>query len=194
MYEYIRGKITDLTPAYVVIETNGIGYYLNISLNSYTQLHKKEEALLYTHLAVREDAHILYGFFGSSEREVFRLLISVSGVGPNTARMMLSSMLPSEVKRAISEGDINTLKTIKGIGAKSAQRIIIDLKDKIEASAINDAEFIGTLNNSLKNEALSALEVLGFVRKNAEKTLDKLILTEPSINVEELIKKALKVL
>jgi Holliday junction DNA helicase RuvA len=191
MYEYIKGKISDLTPAFAIIESGGVGYYLNISLNSFSQLQNKEEALIYTHLAVREDAHILYGFASTGEREIFRLLISVSGVGPNTARMMLSSMIPSEVKRAISQGDVNTLKTIKGIGAKSAQRIIIDLKDKIEIET-GDEQIVAPLNNTLKDEALSALEVLGFAKKNAEKVLNKLIMVKPEITVEELIKNALK--
>ena len=193
MYEYIKGKIADLTPAYVIIDSGGIGYFLNISLNSFSQLQKKDQAKIFTHLAVREDAHVLYGFASTNEREMFRLLISVSGVGPNTARMMLSSMAPGEVKKAISQSDVNTLKTIKGIGAKSAQRIIIDLKDKVEES-MEDQEMITPLSNTLKNEALSALEVLGFARKNAEKALDKLILAEPDISVEYLIKRALKIL
>lgn len=193
MYEYLKGKITDLTPAYVIIETNGVGYFLNISLNSFSQLQNKENAKLFTHLSIREDAHVLFGFTSNTERELFRLLISVSGVGPNTARMMLSSMAPSEVKRAISQEDVNTLKTIKGIGAKSAQRIIIDLKDKVGINEEDD-QIIAPMNNTLKNEALSALEVLGFARKSAEKAVDKLILSEPDSLVENIIKKALKIL
>ncbi len=193
MYEYIKGTINALTPASVVIETGGVGYYFNISLHSYSQLFQQKEAQVYAHLAVREDAHVLYGFSSLSEREVFRLLISVSGVGPNTARMMLSSLPPEEVKRAIVQEDLNTLKTIKGIGIKSAQRIIIDLKDKIELQT-EDQQMISPTYNTLKNEALSALEVLGFVRKNAEKAIDKLIVAEPQLTVEALIKKALKLL
>jgi holliday junction DNA helicase RuvA len=193
MYEYIKGKITDLTPAFVILESGGVGYFLNISLNSYTQLQNKPEATLYTHLSIREDAHVLFGFASINEREMFRLLISVSGVGPNTARMMLSSMAPGEVKKAISQNDVNTLQSIKGIGAKSAQRIIVDLKDKVDKD-FGDQQIITSLNNTLKNEALSALEVLGFARKNADKALDKFILSEPEITVENLIKKALKML
>lgn len=193
MYEYIKGTINHLTPASVVIETGGVGYYFHISLHSYSQLFQQKEAKVYAHLAVREDAHVLYGFASPSEREVFRLLISVSGVGPNTARMMLSSLPPDEVKRAIAQEDLNTLKTIKGIGIKSAQRIIIDLKDKIELQT-EDQQMISPVYNTLKNEALSALEVLGFVRKNAEKAIDKLIVAEPQLTVEALIKKALKIL
>ena len=193
MYEFIKGKVSELTPAYAIVETNGIGYLLNISLNSYSALQNKPEATLYTHLSVREDAHVLFGFASTTEREMFRLLISVSGVGPNTARMMLSSMAPAEVKRAISNEDVNTLKSIKGIGAKSAQRIIIDLKDKISLSD-EDEQIVTPANNTLRNEALSALEVLGFAKKNAEKAIDKLIFADPEISVEGLIKKALKIL
>lgn len=193
MYEHIRGKITELTPAYAILETNGIGYFINISLNSFTRLQGKEEGKLFLHLSIREDAHVLFGFADSVEREMFRLLISVSGVGPNTARMMLSSMPAGEVKRAICEGDVNTLKSIKGIGAKSAQRIIVDLKDKVE-SKFDDQQIIATVDNTLKNEALSALEVLGFAKKQADKALDKLIAVKPDSTVEELIKQALKVL
>ena len=193
MYEYIKGKIAELTPAYVIIESNGVGYFLNISLNSFSQLQEKEEAKLYTHLSIREDAHVLYGFSNDGERELFRLLITVSGVGPNTARMMLSSMIPTEVKKAISQEDVNTLKSIKGIGAKSAQRIIVDLKDKVNYKT-DDEQLIVPLNNTLKIEALSALEVLGFAKKSAEKALDKLLQSKPDSTVEELIKQALKML
>lgn len=193
MYEHIRGKIIEITPAYVIIETNGIGYFINISLNSFSKLQNKEEGHLFLHLSIREDAHVLFGFAEAVERELFRLLISVSGVGPNTARMMLSSMPAAEVKRAICEGDVNTLKSIKGIGAKSAQRIIVDLKDKVEAK-FDDQEILAAIDNTLKNEALSALEVLGFAKKQAEKAIDKLIAAKPDSTVEELIKQALKVL
>lgn len=193
MYEHIRGKITEITPAYVIIETNGIGYFINISVNSFSKLQNKEDAHLFLHLSIREDAHVLFGFADPVEREMFRLLISVSGVGPNTARMMLSSMPATEVKRAICEGDVNTLKSIKGIGAKSAQRIIVDLKDKVEAK-FDDQEILVAIDNTLKNEALSALEVLGFAKKQAEKAIDKLIAANPDSTVEELIKQALKVL
>ncbi|HBH50069.1 MAG TPA: Holliday junction branch migration protein RuvA [Bacteroidales bacterium] len=193
MFEFIKGKITDLTPAYAVVESAGIGYYLNISLTSFSQIQDKKEVQLYTHLAIREDAHVLYGFTSKKEREVFRLLISVSGVGPNTARMMLSSLVPDEVARAISQEDVNTLKTIKGIGAKSAQRIIVDLKDKIQTEE-GIEQIITPSNNTLKIEALSALDVLGFPRKSAEKAIDKLLLENPELHVEDLIKKALKIL
>lgn len=193
MYEFIKGKITELTPAYAIIDNNGIGYFIHISLNSFSQLQGKEECKLFIHQSIREDAHVLFGFSSANEREMFRLLISVSGVGPNTARMMLSSMPAPEVKRAILEEDVNKLKSIKGIGAKSAQRIIVDLMDKVSI-APEDEEILAFSNNTLKIETLSALEVLGFSKKGAEKAIDKLISQNPEITVEELIKQALKVL
>lgn len=192
MYEFIRGKIIQLSPAHAVIETNGIGYYIHISLNTFSQLQGKAEGLLYMHFSVREDAHVLFGFYSEVEREMFRLLISVSGVGPNTARMMLSSMPASEVKRAICDENVTLLKSIKGIGSKTAERIIVDLKDKVTVD-LNE-EFVSPVNNTLKVEALSALEVLGFSRKHSEKVLEKLITENPAITVEQLIKQALKVL
>ncbi len=193
MYEYIKGKITELTPAYAIIDNNGIGYFIHISLNSFSQLQGKEECKLYLHQSIREDAHVLFGFSKVNEREMFRLLISVSGVGSNTARMMLSSMPAPEVKRAILDEDVNKLKSIKGIGAKSAQRIIVDLKDKVTVES-EDEEILTFSNNTLKIETLSALEVLGFSKKGIEKAIDKLMAQNPEITVEELIKQALKVL
>ena len=192
MYEFIKGKIIQLSPAFVVVETNGIGYHMQISLITFSQLQQKTESLLYVHLSIREDAHVLFGFISLEERETFRLLISVSGVGPNTARMMLSSMPSIEVKRAIFDENVTALKSIKGIGAKTAERIIVDLKDKVSVEF--NEEIVPSLNNTLKIEALSALEVLGFAKKQADKVLDKLIAENPSITVEQLIKKALKVL
>lgn len=192
MYEFIKGKIVQLSPAFAVIETNGIGYYLQITLNTFTQLNGKDEALLYLHLSIREDAHVLFGFISQSERETFRMLISVSGVGPNTARMMLSSMPVAELKRAICDANVNALKSIKGIGAKTAERIIVDLKDKVSVD-LNE-EIVPSVNNTLKIEALSALEVLGFAKKHSDKVLEKLIVNNPAITVEQLIKQALKVL
>ena len=193
MFESIKGRIADLSPAHAVIETAGIGYYINITLAGYTQLQNSEEGMLYLHLTIREDAHTLYGFTNKREREIFRLLISVSGVGPNTARMMLSSMQAGEVVKAISEENVNSLKNIKGIGAKTAQRIIIDLKDKI-GTTTKDENFITTLDNTLRIQALSALEVLGFARSQANKVIDKLVVANPEASVEEIIKQALKVL
>lgn len=193
MYEFIKGKIVELTPAYAIIETSGIGYFIHISVSSYSQMQGKQEGTLFLYLAIREDAHVLYGFANKTEREIFRLLISVSGIGPNTARMVLSSLPVPEIQKAIREGNVNMLQSVKGIGAKSAQRIIVDLKDKVGISS-EDEQIFSSVNNTLKNEALSALDVLGFNKKSTEKVLEKLILSKPETTVEELIKQALKVL
>ncbi|MBN1597300.1 MAG: Holliday junction branch migration protein RuvA [Bacteroidales bacterium] len=193
MLEYIKGEITELTPTMVVLEQNGIGYSINISLNSYTQLQGVEHSRIFIHQVIREDVHLLFGFTTTDEREVFRLLISVSGVGANTARMILSSMSSDEVRMAVSTENVDTLKGIKGIGAKSAQRIIVDLKDKI-GEVTSGNEIFKKVDNTIKKEALSALEILGFSKKNAEKAIDKLLLKNSSMPVEELIKQALKLL
>ena len=191
MFEYILGKISEITPTYLVIDASGIGYYIHITLNTYSEFHNQKEVKLYVHQVVREDAHLLYGFSSLKEREIFRMLISVSGVGPNTARMMLSSMSPDEIQKAIIEGNVNVLKNIKGIGAKSAQRVIVDLQDKI-MKGVSDVQLLNIENNTIKNEALSALEILGFNKKQSEKVIDVLFSESPDITVEELIKKALK--
>lgn len=193
MFEYIQGKIIEKTPAYAVIEANQVGYFIHISLTSFSQLQDQSEIKLFIHFAVREDAQVLYGFTSKTERQVFRHLISVSGIGPNTARMILSSMPPLEVEKAIFEENVGLLKSVKGIGAKTAQRVIIDLKDKVGTS-FEDEQFEAPANNTLKIEALSALEVLGFAKKNAEKAVDKLLEANPVMPVEHLIKQALKVL
>lgn len=193
MYEYIFGKITELTPAYVIIESGNIGYFVNISLNTYSKLQNKKDYKLFLHQIVREDAHHLFGFAGKSEREIFRLLISVSGIGANTARVMLSSLQAGEIKSAIRTDDVNLLKSIKGIGVKTAQRVIIDLKDKIDKTEIEESKFVSH-DAKVLNEALSALVMLGFVKSSAEKALKKLYVENNELNVEELVKKALKVL
>jgi holliday junction DNA helicase RuvA len=191
MFEYIQGKITELTPTYLVIDAGGIGYHVNISLYTFGQLQEHNEMKLFLHQVVREDAHLLYGFSTLNERGVFRMLISVSGIGPNTARMMLSSMTPGEIKIAITEGNVNVLKRIKGIGAKSAQRVIVDLQDKM-VKGTEEVQLLNTANNTIKNEALSALEILGFSKKQSEKVIDGIISESPDTSVEDLIKKALK--
>lgn len=191
MYDYIQGKVAELTPASIVIDNNGIGYFINISLNTYSALSGKENAVVFIHQVVREDAHTLYGFFNKSEREIFRLLISVSGIGANTARMMLSSLSPSEIKEAILSGNVKLLNSIKGIGAKTAQRVIVDLKDKVGKSEIS-GEFLLTQSNTNREEALSALVMLGFAKNAVEKVLDKLLKADPNLDVEELVKQALK--
>jgi len=190
MYEFIKGKITEVTPAYVIIENGGIGYFINISLNTYSQISEKSEISIYLEEIIREDAFSLYGFSTTSEREIFRHLLSVSGVGANTARVILSSMSPQEIKNAILNEQVNSLKKVKGIGAKSAQRIIVDLKDKLSKTE-TEQEFVTPANNTIKEEALSALVTLGFTKSKVEKVLDELIQKEGEIQVEQIIKKAL---
>lgn len=191
MITHIQGKLTEKNPTDVVIDCNGVGYLLNISLHTYSQIPDTENLRLYTHLQVKEDAHTLYGFSSLAEREIFRLLISVSGIGTSTARTMLSSLTPKQVREAIASENVSLIQSIKGIGLKTAQRVIIELKDKvIKVYDIDETAYIS--NNTNKDEALSALEVLGFAKKQAEKVLDKLINNQPDANVETLIKEALK--
>ena len=191
MITHIQGKLVEKNPTDVIIDCNGVGYILNISLHTYSQIPDQEALKLYTHLQVREDAHTLYGFASKAERELFRLLISVSGIGANTARTMLSSLTPKQIREGIATEDVALIQSIKGIGAKTAQRVIIDLKDKI--LKIYDIDEVSVKeSNTNKEEALSALEVLGFNKKQAEKTLDKIFAAQPESSVEQLIKLALK--
>ncbi|TKG92370.1 Holliday junction branch migration protein RuvA [Puteibacter caeruleilacunae] len=191
MIEYIKGTIDSLTPANVVIEANSIGWFVNISLHTYSRLSDKKDIQLFIHEVIREDAHTLYGFSDPEERELFRSLITVNGVGSATAIMMLSSLSPEKIVEAISMEEVNVLKGVKGIGAKTAQRIIIDLKDKIAKSDVTDQIF-QSQDNTIKNEALSALIMLGFSKKDADKSLDKVLKANPGIGVEGAIKAALK--
>lgn len=192
MIEYLKGKLAFKSAEYAVIECNGVGYEVKISLNTYADLPKDEACQLYTHFVVREDAQLLYGFMTTSEREVFRKLISVSGVGPNTARMILSTLKPGELADAISKGDVNALKSVKGIGAKSAQRIIVDLKDKMGIEGLEE-ENSSSSNNTSVNEALTALVSLGFDKRIAKKALDKIVQSNGDhLAVEELIRLGLK--
>ncbi len=194
MYDFIKGKLIEKNPAYAVVETGGIGYLLNISIHTYSLLKEEETSKLFIHLVVREDDMQLFGFAEQEERELFRQLISVSGVGVNTARIILSSLSPQEVYDAIARGDAPLLQRVKGIGGKTAQRIIIDLKDKV-AKEIIPRENLGFLHNTKKEEALSGLIILGFPKMLAEKALNKIIETEGSgLTVEQLIKHALKIL
>lgn len=193
MIEFIEGSIVEKTPTFIVIQCGGIAYYINISLYSYSGLPAEEKQRLYIHEVIREDAHTLYGFFTKHEREIFRQLISVSGIGANTGRMILSSLTPNEVSDAIQDGNVSVLQGIKGIGGKTAQRIIIDLKDKIGKAGNIDEIFI-TESNTIRHESLSALVALGFMRKNAEKVVGNLIAKQPGLSVEEVIKQALKLL
>ncbi|MDR2292800.1 MAG: Holliday junction branch migration protein RuvA [Prevotellaceae bacterium] len=190
MYEYIKGNITELTPAYAIIETGGIGYFINISLQTYSQIYQRHEARLLLHYIVREDAHALFGFFDEDERNVFRLLLSVNGIGANTARMMLSSITSYEIRMAIEKDDITKLKSVKGIGLKTAQRIIVDLKDKISKTPAGNIFISG--NNQIRNEAVSAMITLGFTKNAVEKCIDAILLENPDLKVESIIKQALK--
>lgn len=193
MIEYIKGPVAEITPAYAVIDNHGIGYMINISLYAYERLQQAAEAKIYIYEALREDAHQLFGFIDKRERELFLLLISVSGVGPNTARMILSAMSPNELSAAIASGNDVSLKAVKGIGAKTAQRIIVDLKDKIKTA---DATLLSKMpsNNEVYEEALAALVMLGFTQAMSQKVLAKLLASNSNLTVEEAIKQALKMM
>jgi Holliday junction DNA helicase RuvA len=191
MFEYIKGTVASLKPSHIILEANSVGYMVHISLNTYTQLQGKESIKLYIHQVIREDAHVLYGFSTEAERELFRLLISVSGIGSNTAIMMFSSLSPDEISSAILNENVTLLKSIKGRGIKTAQRVIIDLKDKVGKSPASE-QIVASADNTLRNEALSALIMLGFAKKPAEKELDKILTTNPKQSVESVIKQALK--
>lgn len=192
MYEYIVGTLEEITPTHAVVDNGGVGYFVNISLQTYATIEGKKDAKLFVHQVVREDAHLLFGFATIQEREMFRLLISVSGVGANTARLILSSLSVVEVQAAISTENINLIKQVKGIGLKTAQRIIVDLKDKMGGVEISATQIFSSANNTVKQEALSALVMLGFAKVTADKVLDQIIKTEDNLTVEGLIKSALK--
>jgi Holliday junction DNA helicase RuvA len=191
MIEYLNGQVIELNPAHVVLDIGGIGYFIHVSLNTYTALSGQNKAHLYIHEVIREDTHALYGFHNFDERELFRMLISVSGVGANTGILFLSSLSAIELKGAIVSGDVNKLKSVKGIGLKSAQRIIVELKDKLAKEPVS-ANIFMTSNNTTRDEALSALVTLGFVKKNAENVVDAILREKPEIAVEQVIKDALK--
>ncbi|MFL2600653.1 MAG: Holliday junction branch migration protein RuvA [Flavobacteriaceae bacterium] len=190
MITQIIGRLVEKTPTQVVIDCNGVGYAVNISLHTFSQINDGENIKLYTHLQVREDSHTLFGFNTTIERSVFLLLISVSGIGSSTARTMLSSLEPFQIQRAIISDDLNTIKSVKGIGLKTAQRVLIELKDKMLNLQV-EGEIQNFGNNTIKDEALSALEVLGYTRKQSERILDSIIQSAPESSVEELIKEAL---
>ena len=191
MITQIRGRLVEKNPTYVVVDCSGVGYLLHVSLQTFSSLPNEENIRLYTHLSIREDAHTLYGFITKTEREVFKLLISVSGVGPSIARTMLSSMSSEEVQNAIASDNVALIQSVKGIGAKTAQRVIVDLKDKILKTFDVDEVSLNS-NNTNKEEALSALEVLGFNRRQSEKVVTGILKVTPNETVELLIKKALK--
>ena len=190
MITQIIGRLVEKTPTQVVIDCKGVGYAVNISLHTFSQINDGENIKLYTHLQVREDSHTLFGFNTTIERSVFLLLISVSGIGSSTARTMLSSLEPFQIQRAIISDDLNTIKSVKGIGLKTAQRVLIELKDKMLNLQV-EGEIQNFGNNTIKDEALSALEVLGYTRKQSERILDSIIQSAPESSVEELIKEAL---
>jgi holliday junction DNA helicase RuvA len=191
MIDYIKGTITSINPTFVTLESFGIGYFLNISVTTFTKLEGKTEFKMLVHEVIREDSHQLFGFADNSERDIFKLLISVTGVGANTARMMLSSLTPEEIERAILGSEVNILKSVKGIGLKTAQRIIVDLKDKLGKQA-GSGEIFTVSDNSSREEALSALVMLGFAKNAVSKVIDKIVREEKNLTVEDMIKRALK--
>jgi len=191
MIDYIKGEITLITPTFLTMETGGIGYLINISLTTFSKLEGKKDFKILVHEVIREDSHQLFGFADSEERDIFRLLISVSGVGANTARMMLSSLSPAEIEKAILGSEADILKSVKGIGLKTAQRIIVDLKDKL-GKHTGSGEIFTFSDNTKREEALSALVMLGFAKSTVLKVLDKIVREEKNLTVEDIIKRALK--
>lgn len=193
MITHLKGNITEKNPTYIVIDCNGVGYIAHISLYTYSQITEQQNILLYTYLQVKEDSHTLFGFFDKPERDVFTLLLSVSGVGASTARVMLSSLSPAQIQQAIINGDVGTIQSVKGIGGKTAQRIILDLREKM--MKMEDITQMQPSTQQLgKEEALSALEVLGYPRKTTEKVVQKILSQSGEISVENIIKQALKLL
>lgn len=193
MIAYLKGDFVHKTPASVQVEVNGVGYDVQISLHTYSRIQPLEKGVLQTHLIIREDAHILYGFFDEAEKEMFLHLINVTGIGASTARVMLSYMKPEELARAIIQSDIRTLEGIKGIGKKTAERIVLELRDKLAKHPL-DANILPMKNNTLQQDALYALTALGINRSAAEQALNKVLVSEPDLPVEELIKKTLRIL
>ena len=193
MIAHLHGKLVEKNPTQVVIDCGGVGYHVNISLHTYSLLPATDFIKLFTHLQIKEDAHTLFGFVEKSEREIFKLLLSVSGIGASIARTMLSSLDPKQITNAIASGDVVTIQSIKGIGSKTAQRVILDLKEKVLKLYDLD-EVSASQSNTNRDEALSALEVLGFVRKTSERIVEKIIKEDPDSSVESIIKRALKIL
>jgi holliday junction DNA helicase RuvA len=191
MIAHLQGKLVEKTPTHVVIDCGGVGYHVNISLHTYSLLPSADYVKLFVYLQIKEDAHTLFGFFEKSEKEIFKMLLSVSGIGAGIARTMLSSLDPKQITNAIGSGDVVTIQSIKGIGSKTAQRVILDLKEKV--LKLYDLDEVSmTQSNTNRDEALSALEVLGFVRKTSEKVIEKIVKEDPEASVETIIKKALK--
>jgi Holliday junction DNA helicase RuvA len=193
MYAYLQGKFTYKSPAQVYIEVNGVGYEVNISLNTYSAIQQLNEGKLYVHLQVKEDSHTLFGFYDKEEKEMFLLLTSVSGIGAATARMMLSSMKPVEISTAIIRGNVGLMESVKGIGKKTAERLVLELKDKVSKHPVTAGNNTFITGNTIEQDALTALTALGISRSQAEQSIQKIIRAEPGIvQLEELIKKALK--
>ncbi|SFE29663.1 Holliday junction branch migration protein RuvA [Flavobacterium xueshanense] len=191
MIAHLQGKLVEKSPTQIIIDCGGVGYHVNISLHTYSLLPNTDLIKVYTHLQIKEDAHTLFGFMEKSEREIFRLLLSVSGIGASIARTMLSSLDPKQITNAIASADVITIQSIKGIGSKTAQRVILDLKEKV--LKLYDLDEVSmSKSNTNRDEALSALEVLGFVRKTSEKIIEKIVKEDPDASVESIIKKALK--
>jgi len=193
MIEYIKGEIAEISPAHVVLEANNVGYFINISLNTYSILQDKQSCKLYVYEAIREDAHVLYGFLDKSERQLFLLLISVSGIGANTARMILSSLSVAELEDVIASGNVSMLKSVKGIGAKTAERVIVDLRDKVKKTT-EESILTTQRDSAVKTEALSALVMLGFNQSASQKVVTKIVSENPAFSVEQVLKQALKLL
>ncbi len=191
MITQIKGRLVEKNPAYIVLDCNGVGYLLRISLNTYSKISDSENCMLYTYLSIKEDSHTLFGFMEKTERELFTSLISVSGVGPNTAQMILSSLSPEQAHQAIMNSNVSALQSVKGIGGKTAQRIILDLKDKL---AKKDIQINNSFpqHNTTREEALTALTMLGFAKKSIEQAVDKELSSESNVDVEELVKRVLK--
>ena len=193
MIAYLKGDFVHKTPAWVHIEVNGVGYEVQISLNTFSQIQSLDNGILHTLLIIREDAHLLYGFFDRAEKEMFQQITSVSGIGASTARIMLSYMKPAELARAIVQGDIRTLESIKGIGKKTAERLVLELKDKLSKTT-TESNISPMKNNTLQQDALNALTALGINRTAAEQALQKTLNANPDLSVEELVKKTLRIL
>ena len=193
MIAYLKGDFVHKSPASVLVDIQGVGYEVQISLHTYSKIQNLEKGILYTHLLIREDAHILFGFFDIAEKEMFQQLIAVSGIGASTARVMLSYMRPDELARAIVQSDVRTLEGIKGIGKKTAERIVLELRDKLAKQPL-ESNILPMKNNTLHQDALNALTALGINRLAAEQALNKVLVSEPNLPVEELIKKTLRIL
>ena len=192
MISYIKGAITHKNPTFIIVETGGIGYHVNVSLHTYAQIEKEERVKILIHQHIKEDSNTLYGFSEEAERSLFKLLISVSGIGPNTARVILSGMTPAEVRASILAENVAAFNRVKGIGPKTAKRIILDLKDKVMKDSGDNMVSLGTQDNTLRAEALSALVALGFAKVSVQKTLNRVLQAEKFTSVEQLIKVALK--